>query len=300
MASRLRLPSLPIREWGRAYDRDTLAADLLAALIVTIMLIPQSLAYAMLAGLPPEAGLYASMAPLLVYALFGTSRVLAVGPVAVVSLMTATAIGDLASPGSAAHWQAAIALAALSGAILLLMGILRLGFLANFLSHPVIAGFISASALLIAAGQLKTILGIPSQAHSFIGLVAELFVGLPGLHLTSTAVGLAVVAFLFWARRALKPLLLRAGVGLRSADIAVKSAPVLAIAASTLACWHFGWQAGGLKIVGSVPQGLPPLGFPVVDAALWQALLLPALLIVVVGFVESVSLAQTLAARRRE
>lgn len=300
MALGLRVPSLPILDWGRRYDRDTLAADLLAALIVTIMLIPQGLAYAMLAGLPPEAGLYASIAPLLLYALFGSSRVLAVGPVAVVSLMTATAIGDVAVPGSPVWSQAALALALLSGGMLLLMGILRLGFLANFLSHPVIAGFIAASALLIAAGQLKAILGIPSSAPSFVGLVADLLRGLPTLQPTSTAVGVLVMAFLFWTRRALKPLLLRARFGARAADIVVKSTPVLAITASTIACWQLDWQAEGVKIVGRVPQGLPSLTLPAFDAALWQSLLLPALLIAVVGFVESVSVAQTLAARRRQ
>ncbi|MEN9329301.1 MAG: hypothetical protein RLZZ484_489, partial [Pseudomonadota bacterium] len=131
---------LPMLDWARHYDRETLISDLVAALIVTIMLIPQSLAYASLAGLPPEVGLYASIAPLLLYAIFGTSRVLAVGPVAVVSLMTATAVGDLAVVGSPSYWGVAITLAFLSGAMLLVMGLLRLGFLASFLSHPVISG----------------------------------------------------------------------------------------------------------------------------------------------------------------
>ena len=148
------LPSLPVLQWGRQYKRDTLIGDGVAALIVTVMLIPQSLAYAMLAGLPPEVGLYASVAPLLLYAVFGTSRVLVVGPVAVVSLMTAAAIGQHAAVGTPEYWAVAITLAFLSGALLLLMGVLRLGFLANFLSHPVISGFISASGLLIAASQL--------------------------------------------------------------------------------------------------------------------------------------------------
>ncbi|MDP1686197.1 SulP family inorganic anion transporter, partial [Hydrogenophaga sp.] len=138
------LPSLPVLQWGRAYNRETLVSDGVAALIVTIMLIPQSLAYAMLAGLPPEVGLYASVAPLLLYAVFGTSRVRAVGPVAVVSLMTAAAIGQHAVAGTPAYWAVAITLAFLSGLLLLAMGLLRLGFLANFLSHPVISGFISA------------------------------------------------------------------------------------------------------------------------------------------------------------
>lgn len=290
----------PFLAWGRHYTRATLSADLLAAVIVTIMLIPQSLAYAMLAGLPPEAGLYASIAPLLVYGVLGSSRVLAVGPVAVVSLMTATAIGDLAAIGSAAYWSAAITLALLSGLVLLLMGVLRLGFLANFLSHPVISGFISASALLIAAGQLKTILGIGGNAHSFFGTVILLLTHLPQTQLLSAAVGLGTAGFLWWGRKALKPLLVRHGASARAADVMVKATPVLAIVATTLATWYFGWHEKGLKIVGDVPQGLPPFTLPSLDPALLQALLVPAMLISVVGFVESVSVGQTLAARRRE
>ena len=291
---------LPFLAWGRHYTRATLSADLLAAVIVTIMLIPQSLAYAMLAGLPPEAGLYASIAPLLVYGVLGSSRVLAVGPVAVVSLMTATAISDLAASGSAAYWSAAITLALLSGLVLLLMGVLRLGFLANFLSHPVISGFISASALLIAAGQLKTILGIDGSAHSFFGTVLLLLTHLQQTQLLSAAVGLGTAGFLWWGRKALKPLLVRHGASARTADVMVKATPVLAIVATTLATWYFGWHADGLKIVGDVPQGLPPFSMPSLDPALLQALLVPAMLISVVGFVESVSVGQTLAARRRE
>lgn len=165
---------LPILQWGRQYNRDTFVSDLVAAVIVTIMLIPQSLAYASLAGLPPEVGLYASIAPLVLYAIFGTSRVLAVGPVAVVSLMTAAAIGERAAAGSPEYWALAIALAFMSGAMLLVMGVLRLGFLANFLSHPVISGFITASALLIAVGQLKVILGVKADGHNFIDLSWQL------------------------------------------------------------------------------------------------------------------------------
>ena len=160
--------------WTRNYNRSTLLSDGVAALIVTLMLIPQSLAYAMLAGLPPQVGLYASVAPLLLYALLGSSRVLAVGPVAVVSLMTATAIGQHASPGSPEYWAVAITLAFLSGALLLLMGVLRLGFLAHFLSHPVMSGFISASALLIAASQLKHLMNVPTQEAHFFTLLLSL------------------------------------------------------------------------------------------------------------------------------
>jgi SulP family sulfate permease len=149
---------LPILDWGRRYDRGKFTGDMVAAVIVTIMLIPQSLAYALLAGMPPEAGIYASIAPIVLYAIFGTSRALAVGPVAVVSLMTAAALGNIAASGTAGYVTAALTLAFLSGAILLALGLLRLGFLANFLSHPVIAGFITASGILIAASQLSHIL----------------------------------------------------------------------------------------------------------------------------------------------
>ena len=291
---------LPMLDWARHYDRETLISDLVAALIVTIMLIPQSLAYASLAGLPPEVGLYASIAPLLLYAIFGTSRVLAVGPVAVVSLMTATAVGDLAVVGSPSYWGVAITLAFLSGAMLLVMGLLRLGFLASFLSHPVISGFITASALLIAAGQLKVILGVKAEGHNFFDLVGALVQQLGQVHAVTAGLGLSTVAFLFWARRGLKPLLLSLGLPVRLADVLAKAGPVAGIAVTALVTWHFEWHLAGVKIVGSVPAGLPPLTWPQWDMPLWKALAMPALLISVVGFVESVSVGQTLAAKRRQ
>ena len=294
------LPSLPVLQWGRQYNRDTLLGDGVAALIVTVMLIPQSLAYAMLAGLPPEVGLYASVAPLLLYAVFGTSRVLAVGPVAVVSLMTAAAIGQHAVAGTPEYWAVAITLAFLSGALLLLMGVLRLGFLANFLSHPVISGFISASGLLIAASQLKTLMGVKAEGHNLLELGQSLIAQLGRTHLLTLAIGVSTVAFLFWVRSGLKPLLVRIGFQARAADVIAKTGPVAAIVVTALLTWALQWQGQGVKIVGTVPQGLPPLTLPLFDLGLWQALLVPALLISVVGFVESVSVGQTLAAKRRQ
>ena len=294
------LPSLPILEWGRRYGRDTLVSDLVAAIIVTMMLIPQSLAYALLAGLPPEIGLYASVAPLLLYAVFGTSRVLAVGPVAVVSLMTAAAIGEHAVAGSPQYWAVAITLAFLSGVMLLIMGVLRLGFLANFLSHPVISGFISASGLLIAASQLKTLMGVKAEGHNVIDLAQALISQLPNIHVLTLVVGVLATAFLFWVRKGLKPLLIRVGLNARLADVLAKAGPVAAIAVTALLAWILDWKGQGLRLVGSVPQGLPPLTLPVWDLALWQSLAMPALLISVVGFVESVSVGQTLAAKRRQ
>jgi len=294
------LPSLPILDWGRRYNRETFTGDAVAALIVTIMLIPQSLAYALLAGLPPEVGLYASVAPLLLYALFGSSRVLAVGPVAVVSLMTAAAVGEHAAPGSAAYWPVALTLAFLSGAMLLAMGLLRLGFIANFLSHPVISGFISASGLLIAASQLKTLMGVKAEGHNFVDLLWSLANQAPQTQGLTLAVGVLTTAFLFWVRKGLKPLLTGWGLGPRLADIVTKAGPVAAIAVTTALSWRLGWHEQGMKIVGAIPQGLPPLTLPSWDLALWRELAMPALLISVVGFVESVSVGQTLAAKRRQ
>src|SRR5690606_11141378 len=152
----------------------TLTSDLVAAIIVTIMLIPQSLAYALLAGLPPEVGLYASVLPLIAYAIFGTSSALAVGPVAVVSLMTAAAVSRIAAEGTVDYASAAILLALLSGVMLTLMGLFRLGFIANFLSHPVISGFITASGIIIATSQIGGLLGIRTEGHALPGLLSSI------------------------------------------------------------------------------------------------------------------------------
>ena len=292
---------LPILDWGAdAYDRKTLTSDLVAAVIVTIMLIPQSLAYALLAGLPPEIGLYASILPLVAYALFGTSRALAVGPVAVVSLMTAAAIGNLGLSTIADQVLAAITLAFLSGLILVLMGVLRLGFLANFLSHPVIAGFITASGIIIATSQLRHLLGISASGHNLYELTISLAEHLGETNVITLAIGATTTAFLFWVRKGLKPFLMRLGLAPRLADITAKAGPVAAVAATTLLTWMFGLDERGVTIVGAVPQGLPPLSMPSFDPDMWMNLLAAAFLISIIGFVESVSVAQTLAAKRRQ
>ncbi|MEC7963809.1 MAG: sulfate permease [Pseudomonadota bacterium] len=292
--------NLPVLTWAKDYTRDTLTSDLVAAVIVTIMLIPQSLAYALLAGLPPEMGLYASILPLVAYAIFGTSRALAVGPVAVVSLMTAAAVGNLALQGTAEYAVAAITLAFMSGVMLLVMGIFRLGFLANFLSHPVIAGFITASGVLIATSQLKHIFGIDAHGHTMIELLGSLF---ENQHLTNPItllIGGLTVGFLFWVRKGMKTMLLGLGLKPRLADVLTKAGPVLAVVVTTLVTWGFDLEAQGVKIVGEVPMGLPPLSAPSFSAEIWGSLFVSALLISVIGFVESVSVAQTLAAKKRQ
>jgi len=299
MIDRLR-SYVPILDWGRTYDSNALSNDLIAAVIVTIMLIPQSLAYALLAGLPPEAGLYASILPIVLYAIFGTSRALAVGPVAVVSLMTAAAVGQVAEAGTAGYAVAALTLAVLSGAILLGMGLLKLGFLANFLSHPVIAGFITASGVLIAASQLKHILGIEAHGHTLPQVLYTLNQHMTDVNPITLIIGVSATVFLFWVRKGLKPLLIKLGLSKRMADIGQKAGPVFAVVATTLAVWIFDLSDRGVAIVGDVPQSLPPLTMPGLSGELISALFVPALLISIIGFVESISVAQTLAAKKRQ
>lgn len=290
----------PILDWGREYHSETLANDLIAAVIVTIMLIPQSLAYAMLAGLPPQIGLYASMAPLLIYAIFGTSRTIAVGPVAILSLMTAAAASKIASTGSAGYVEAALILAILSGAILLMLGILRMGFLANFLSHPVISGFITASGLLIAASQIKHILGVKAEGHNLPEMIASLFSHMAELNTPTVWIGLLSLVFLFWTRSQFKSLLKKAGLSEKGATITARAGPVFAVFFSILAVSLMGLDEAGVKILGAVPRDLPNLSIPAFDQAIWMELLGSAALISLIGFVESVSVAQTLAAKRRQ
>lgn len=291
---------LPILQWSKTYNRDTLTSDMVAAVIVTIMLIPQSLAYALLAGLPAEMGLYASILPLIAYAIFGTSRVLAVGPVAVVSLMTAAAIGNLGLETPAQIALAAATLAFISGILLTVMGVFRLGFFANFLSHPVIAGFITASGVLIATSQLKHIFGVEAHGHNLIELLQSLFANQHLTNQITLLIGVTTVGFLFWVRKGLKPLLLSTGMKPRLAEILAKAGPVGAVVATTLAVAIFDLENKGVEIVGTVPMGLPPLAIPSFDADLWGSLFISAVLISIIGFVESVSVAQTLAAKKRQ
>jgi len=291
---------LPILDWGAKYNSKTFTNDIIVALIVTMMLIPQSLAYAILAGLPPEIGLYASMAPLILYAIFGTSRALAVGPVAVASLMTAAAAGNLASQGSAEYMGAAVALAMVSGLCLMAMGFLKLGFLANFLSHPVIAGFITASGIQIAAGQLGPTLGIHLEGETFLDIAIAFWHNISHIHIATTAIGVGSLIFLFWVRSGLKPLLIRFGLSAKISDIMVKIGPVVAIIATILIVAGLGLADQGVKIVGKVPEGLPKIALPPLDMALWLKILVPALLISIVGYVESISVALTLAAKKRQ
>lgn len=293
---------LPILGWLPGYDRQTFASDGMAGLITAIMLVPQGMAYALLAGLPPEIGLYTSILPLLIYGVLGSSRALAVGPVAIASLMVASAVGAVAESGSADYLTAAIILAALNGMFLLAMGVLRLGFLVNFLSHPVISGFTSAAALVIGFSQLKHLLGIDiPRSHLITETLEHAITHIGALNPVTLAIGVfSLGLLLLWKGKV--PALLR-GAGLPEGVVGPlsKAGPLVAVALTTLAVWVFGLNAtAGVAIVGEIPAGLPPLGVPGFDLDLVRELLPAAVLISLVGFLESVSVAKSLAAKRRQ
>lgn len=290
---------LPALVWTKTYNNSKFTEDLLAAVIVTIMLIPQSLAYALLAGLPAEMGLYASILPLIVYALLGTSRVLSVGPVAVMSLMTAAALGSLGlTPDQ--YILAALTLALMSGLILLVLGVLKLGFVANFMSHPVVTGFITASALIIALSQVQHLLGISAQGYTLIDLLPSLWASAPQWNMETVLLGFPTLLWLFWSRNGVSRQLRRWGISRSTAVMSGRVSPVLAVVATTLLAWGFELDTRGVATVGQVPSGLPSFTMPAFSLEMWRALAGSAVLIATIGFVESISVAQGLAAKRRE
>ncbi|MES3007730.1 MAG: sulfate permease [Pseudomonadota bacterium] len=290
---------LPILGWAREYDRRKLTDDLLASLIVMVMLIPQSLAYALVAGLPPEMGLYASILPLMVYTFLGSSRVLSVGPVAVLSLMTAAALGSL-SLSAEQMIAAAMTLAFLSGVFLLVLGLLRLGFVVNFMSHPVVTGFITASAVIIILSQLQNLLGIAAHGYTLLELLPSLAASLAQTNMPTAILGGVTLVWLFWARKGLAGLLRGFGVSNAVALMMVRVSPVFAVVVTSVCVWYFDLGILGVATVGQVPTGLPSLTLPSFDVELWRALGGSAALIAIIAFVESVSVAQGLAAKRRE
>lgn len=291
---------IPAAQWLAGYQRHNLLNDTVAAVIVTMMLIPQSLAYALLAGLPAEMGLYACILPLLAYAVFGTSRTLSVGPVAVASLMTASAVGAVAAEGTVDYATAATTLALLGGIMLVVLGLLKFGFVANFLSHSVVSGFITASGIIIALGQLGPLLGISIRGDTAPLLLAGLFDELAGIHFLTLVIGAGAIGFLLFSRYYLKPLLRGGGLSENTARIMVRTAPILImLVVIPLSAFH-DFESLGVPLVGHVPSGLPPFSAPNISWHLLEELALPALLIALIGFVESVSVGKTLGAKRRQ
>ena len=275
---------VPITRWGRSYDRRDLRSDLGAGLTIGAMLVPQAMAYALLAGLPPEVGLYAATVPVLVYALLGTSRQLAVGPVAIVSLLTAEALAPLVEEGTSGYLAAAALLALMVGLVHIVMGVGRLGFLVNFLSHAVLVGFTAAAAIIIGFSQVKHLFGVsvPRQDH-FHETVAEVVRALDGTHGATLALGASALAALFalkrWAPRI-------------PAALAVVVASILAVEILDL-------ESRGVSTVGDIPDSLPAFGLPDIGGSLLGDLFVTALVITMVGFMESFAVAKVYARRHR-
>jgi SulP family sulfate permease len=288
-------------DWLRNYPREKLGADLSAGLIVAVLVIPQSLAYALLAGLPPQVGLYVSIFPVIAYALLGSSRVQAVGPVAVTAIMTYAVLSPLAAPGSPQYLVLAAALALFSGVMLLAGGAMRLGFLAQLLSRPVISGFIAGSAILIVISQIKYLFGVSPGRGSTGQVLADVLRLLPHSHAPTLAIGVSALALLVFVRRGLPAWLAWLGVGAARAASIVRLMPLLVVLLGTLAVVVFDLDRRyGVAVVGRVVEGLPAFEFFVPAYATLQTLLVPAAVMALVGMVQGITMAQALAIRRRE
>lgn len=291
---------LPALTWLKSYNRTDLQNDTVSSIVFTIMVIPQSLAYAMLAGLPAITGLYASILPSILYSLFGTSRSLAVGPVALTSVMTASAVMPFAVSGTEQYATVAILLAFLSGVFLLVLSLLRLGFLTNLLSHPVTSGFISASALLIVIGQLKYLLGTQSHGDTLIPLVTSLYAHLNAINLPTLTLSLVAIPSLLLMRSYFTNFLKVIGCSDKAVQLFGKSGPVIIVVLTTSIVAVFSLDQLGVSIIGAVPSEVPSLRLEAVNMTMLRELLPSAFLISIVGFVGSVSVAQSFAAKRRQ
>lgn len=292
-------PNPFVEQWGwlKGYNGSIFADDLVAAIIVTILLVPQSLAYALLAGLPPQVGIYVSIFPLIAYALFGSSRVINVGPTAVISLMTAASIAVLPE---GTRLISAAALALLTGGILLIAGLLKAGFIMNFVSRPVVSAYITGAALLIIFSQLKHILGVQASGNTVFALFGELKANAKNANIAAVLTGCAAIVILWGVRRYLAFGLVRLHIRSRIAKLIARTAPIVVIIGFILLSAGLNLaESYNLRVVGTIPSGLPPLEFPALGLGGFQALLIPAIVISIVAFVDSTSTAQELAARSR-
>jgi sulfate permease, SulP family len=288
-------------QWLQPYPREHLGADLTAGLIVAILVIPQSMAYALLAGLPPQFGLYVSILPVIAYALLGSSRVQAVGPVAVTAIMTYAVLSPLAVPGSAEYIVLAAALALLSGLMLLACGLLRLGFLSQLLSRPVVSGFISGSAVLIIISQLKHLLGVSPVGGSSGEVLVDLLGRLGQIHLPTLAISLSALGLLIVVRFWLADWLMHAGLVKGRAAFIVRLMPLLIVLAGTLAVVKLNLDTvHGVAVVGSLHAGLPAFNFFLPSLEATRSLIVPAFLMTLIGMVQGITMAQALAIKRRE
>ncbi len=290
----------PAWRWLKDYTTADMQNDTIAGIVFTIMVVPQSLAYAMLAGLPAITGLYASVLPSVLYSLFGTSQTLAVGPVALTSVMTASAVLPFAVSGTDQYTTIAILLAFLSGIMLLVLSILQLGFLTNLLSHPVISGFISASAILIILGQIKHLLGIQAHGNTLIPLLNSLYVHIKSTNIVTFLLSIISIASLFLMKHYFAIILGRLGFSEKMVQLFDKSGPILVLVFTTLMVANLSLDNMGVSIIGDVPSTIPKLNIDAIHINILEKLLPSAFLVSIVGFVGSVSVAQTYAAKYRQ
>lgn len=291
---------MSVPQWVRQYGGPNLRQDLIATAVVVVMLIPQSLGYAMVAGLPPQVGLYASILPAIVYAFLGTSMTISIGPAAVPALMTLAALSAVATVGTTAYLTAAVILTCLCGVILLVMAAMRFGFLTQFISHTVISGFTTASALIIAASQIRHLLGIEGTGLTLPEIALSLWEHAAHINPPTLILAAVTIGFLVAMRRWLATGLTAVGVPAPLAGLAQRASPLLVVVGSTLLTALLNLGAHGIKVVGDIPAGLPRLALPAMDAGLWSALTGSAALIALLIYVESISIAQTFAAKRRQ
>jgi SulP family sulfate permease len=275
---------VPVLEWLPNYKKKDLRGDLLAGLTVGVMLVPQGMAYGLLAGLPPIYGLYAGIIPLFLYAFFGTSRQLSVGPVALVSLLVLAGIGEFAEPGTQEFVTLAIATALLAGFIQILLGVFKLGFLVNFLSHPVIAGFTSAAAFIIGFSQVKNLLGIDIPRSNYVHeIIINAAQEIGNAHWGTFAIGLGAIIFIRLLRRINKSI----------------PGALLAVILGTLIVWLFQLDQQGIAVVGTVPEGLPSFEVPTFNLDMAQQLFPLAITICIISFIESLAIAKTIEAKHK-
>jgi len=283
--------------WMKDYSAGVFSEDLVAAIVVTILLVPQSLAYALLAGLPPQVGIYVSIFPLIAYALLGSSNYVNVGPTAVISLMTAASIAALPEE---MRLISAAALALMVGLMLIVAGFLKAGSIMNFISRPVVSAYITGAALLIIISQLKHVLGVAADGTTAIELVRNLLANLDATKPAAIITGGVAIA-LFWSIRKFLPfILVKMGLKSRHAKLLGRMAPIVVIAGFVLISAALTWsERYGLRVVGIIPAGLPPLSVPLMGQGDFEVLLVPAIVIAIVAFVDSTSTAQELASRTR-
>lgn len=290
---------IPAWSWLSLYNGKKFKADALSALIVIALLVPQGMAYAIVAGLPPIMGLYASIIPMIVYAFLGGSPTLSIGPVALISMMTFATLNPLFEVGSASYIQAACVLALMVGVISFLLGVFKFGFLIRLISHPVIKSFIIASAVLIALSQVKLILKLSLDIDNIWVFGLSLSQQFTQIHWASLAMGLFGMLFLIYLPKLLNHWVQQAKISAKLASFSIKALPLILIFVVLAMMPIFNLQQYGIATVGEIPAGLPPLFIPSWDSTLFLALLPGAFLIAMVSFVESISIAQATAFQNR-